>query len=182
MVTPPPVQSFTIEFPGITNVIVTDVTIGEAFDISKIPVPPRVKTYKAIWDTGATGSCISPRVVAEFGLIPITKRDVYIATSGPDSKEEKNVYLVSIGLPNRVGIPSLTVTDVNLHDADVLIGMDIVGAGDFAISNFQGKTVCTFRMPSTEKISFVPIASEHRNALCPCGSGKKYKKCHGAGK
>jgi preprotein translocase subunit SecA len=25
-----------------------------------------------------------------------------------------------------------------------------------------------------------PYASAGRNALCPCGSGKKYKKCHGA--
>ena len=25
-----------------------------------------------------------------------------------------------------------------------------------------------------------PYAGVSRNALCPCGSGKKYKKCHGA--
>jgi preprotein translocase subunit SecA len=25
-----------------------------------------------------------------------------------------------------------------------------------------------------------PYAGSSRNALCPCGSGKKYKKCHGA--
>jgi preprotein translocase subunit SecA len=25
-----------------------------------------------------------------------------------------------------------------------------------------------------------PYAGTGRNALCPCGSGKKYKKCHGA--
>jgi preprotein translocase subunit SecA len=25
-----------------------------------------------------------------------------------------------------------------------------------------------------------PFAGVSRNALCPCGSGKKYKKCHGA--
>ena len=25
-----------------------------------------------------------------------------------------------------------------------------------------------------------PYAGAARNALCPCGSGKKYKKCHGA--
>jgi preprotein translocase subunit SecA len=25
-----------------------------------------------------------------------------------------------------------------------------------------------------------PYAGASRNALCPCGSGKKYKKCHGA--
>ncbi|MDR2036230.1 MAG: SEC-C domain-containing protein, partial [Coriobacteriales bacterium] len=25
-----------------------------------------------------------------------------------------------------------------------------------------------------------PYATAGRNDLCPCGSGKKYKKCHGA--
>ena len=25
-----------------------------------------------------------------------------------------------------------------------------------------------------------PYAGIGRNALCPCGSGKKFKKCHGA--
>ena len=25
-----------------------------------------------------------------------------------------------------------------------------------------------------------PFAGVGRNALCPCGSGKKYKRCHGA--
>ncbi|MBQ0024409.1 MAG: preprotein translocase subunit SecA [Bacteroidales bacterium] len=37
---------------------------------------------------------------------------------------------------------------------------------------------------STEKKSNAPIHVEKkigRNELCPCGSGKKYKKCHGAG-
>ncbi|WP_231122969.1 SEC-C metal-binding domain-containing protein [Nocardioides sambongensis] len=24
------------------------------------------------------------------------------------------------------------------------------------------------------------FAGTNRNALCPCGSGKKYKRCHGA--
>lgn len=26
----------------------------------------------------------------------------------------------------------------------------------------------------------VPIAKTGRNDACPCGSGKKYKRCHGA--
>jgi preprotein translocase subunit SecA len=30
------------------------------------------------------------------------------------------------------------------------------------------------------KEASVPVPEVGRNDLCPCGSGKKYKKCHGA--
>ena len=75
--------------------------------------------------------------------------------------------------------------------ADVLIGMDIMKIGDFAVTNHNGRTVFSFKVPSMESIDFVnknqpsnPPAKRAapkigRNAKCPCGSGKKYKKCHG---
>jgi len=31
-----------------------------------------------------------------------------------------------------------------------------------------------------QQVSDDPYAGASRNAECPCGSGKKYKKCHGA--
>jgi uncharacterized protein YecA (UPF0149 family) len=70
--------------------------------------------------------------------------------------------------------------------------MDVITRGDFTISNYQGKTVMTFRIPSIEKIDYVQQKSDHsqqipvkkgiqtgRNAPCPCGSGRKYKHCCG---
>ncbi len=41
----------------------------------------------------------------------------------------------------------------------MLIGMDIIGAGDFAVTNKDGKTVMTYRYPSSKCIDFV---TEHR--------------------
>jgi hypothetical protein len=35
-------------------------------------------------------------------------------------------------------------------------------------------------IPSKAKTTSAPVAKIGRNDLCPCGSGKKYKKCHGA--
>ena len=64
---------------------------------------------------------------------------------------------------------------------EVLVGMDIIGMGDFAVSNFKGETAFTFRLPSIERMDFVPkdrSPKVGRNDLCPCGSGRKYKKCH----
>ena len=81
--------------------------------------------------------------------------------------------------------------------------MDIIGTGDFAVTNLDGKTVFTFRIPSAERIDFVKeirdgktrgelpvteikdgklsgkLPKVGRNDPCPCGSGKKYKRCHG---
>ena len=67
--------------------------------------------------------------------------------------------------------------------------MDIISRGDFAITNFQGTTVMTYRVPSIQRIDFVagirshtPIVTDKipgRNDPCHCGSGKKLKHCHG---
>jgi uncharacterized protein YchJ len=70
---------------------------------------------------------------------------------------------------------------------DALIGMDIIASGDFAITNFNGKTTISYRTPSIQEIDFVKQINEinsrtmpkvGRNDPCPCGSGKKYKNCH----
>jgi hypothetical protein len=102
-------------------------------------------------------------------------------------------FYVSIGLPNKIVIPVLQVTQGVLTGTDVLVGMDIINSGDFAVTNRDGKTVFSFRMPSVECIDFVKDHEEKmkqnqphpprvgRNDPCPCGSGKKYKKCHGRG-
>lgn len=37
---------------------------------------------------------------------------------------------------------------------DLLIGMDIISLGDFAITNVNGKTTFSFRLPSTSIIDF----------------------------
>jgi hypothetical protein len=65
------------------------------------------------------------------------------------------VFLVNIGLPNRVAIPELPVTLGELTGADVLIGMDIIGQGDFAVTHPNGNTKFSFRMPSLADIDFV---------------------------
>ncbi len=54
-----------------------------------------------------------------------------------------------------VCIPQIWVTQAVLFDADVLIGMDVIANGDFAVTNHQGKTLMSFRMPSVECIDFV---------------------------
>jgi uncharacterized protein YchJ len=106
--------------------------------------------------------------------------------------------LINIILRNNVGIPYLRVTEGIIHGSyDVLIGMDIINKGDFAVTNKDGKTAFSFRTPSVECIDFTKPESSPLNPIsrqqpfrynqkkpgpnepCSCGSGKKYKKCCG---
>ena len=82
--------------------------------------------------------------------------------------------------------------------------MDIIGHGDFVISNYNGNTMFSFRIPSVQEIDFVndwqeyhkknllnrqdspfsqkPLVKEEnigRNDPCYCNSGIKFKNCHG---
>jgi uncharacterized protein YchJ len=186
--------SFTVNGTKVLRVLNTKCGISIAFDPQGGSAPP-MEEFNAIWDTGATGSVISRRVAQKLALKPIGKQKVFTASSkdGPETVYE---YMIGVRLPNHVIIPSVTVTEGALNGADMLIGMDIITQGDFAITHKDGKTTFSFQMPSTHYIDFVkeshdekeehqapaPITKKKepgRNDLCPCGSGKKYKHCHG---
>lgn len=123
---------------------------------TEVDIKSDCKTIKGIaqWDTGASGSCISERVVNELGLIQTGK--MLIRT--PTGSDTVNSYSVGVMLPNGVFIPSVTVFGSSIGDQgiDMLIGMDIITMGDFAVSNFEGKTVFSFVIPSLGKIDFLP--------------------------
>lgn len=170
-------RSFTSRYPGLSNVLVNEVIILNELDKSKkVKVP-------AIWDTGATNSCITAVKAKELGLIPIGLTRV----STPAGIFTTNVYVVDIILPCNVKFDNLQVTEATLTTGDVLIGMDIIGRGDFTVSNFKGKTTFSFRVPSMSETDYVKnihgIQAKSnkigRNSPCPCGSEKKYKNCCG---
>ena len=90
-------------------------------------------------------------MVERLSLYPISQEDVATA----NGIFTANVYLVSLHLVNNVVFPALRVTEAELgNDVDVLIGMDIIGAGDFAITHADGKTCLSFQIPSRRKIRF----------------------------
>ena len=178
-------SSFTAQSGKILSVLQTSVKVGPAFD--KTATAPGQKEYIAIWDTGATACVITERIITECGLKPISM----VKAHGADGEYTTEVFLVSLLLPNSVGFRQVHVTRGKLVGlADMLIGMDVISQGDFAVTNTGGKTCFSFRCPSSERIDFtgkapptptVAPASNPpkigRNDLCPCGSGKKYKKC-----
>lgn len=86
------------------------------------------------------------------GLISTGREKV----SGVHGVSEVDTYLVNIALPNEVGFVGIRVAIGDLgDDADVLIGMNIINLGDFAVTNLNGKTKMSFRVPSEADIDFV---------------------------
>jgi hypothetical protein len=147
------------------------------------------KTYLALYDTGATHSSVSPKVVADLGLASVGAQNVGVGGGTLTT----TAHLVNIELPNKVMFPMMRLAKIALHEGiDALIGMDILGVGDFAVTHHNGKTTFSFCCPSRKEIDFVaevkdgnkPATAQStkisRNSPCPCGSGKKYKRCHGA--
>lgn len=181
------ILSFTTTYNGLSNVLNNEVHVADPITTrlagKPLTEPPKTK-YNAIWDTGATCTAITERVANECGLVPVGVANVHNA----GGVKQTNVYIIDLLLPNRVVINGLRVTEAVVNGADLLVGMDVIGRGDFAVSNFQGKTVFTYRFPSTREISFVNMPQNKqahsdkvgRNDPCTCGSGKKYKKCCGA--
>lgn len=170
------VAAFTTDYRGRARVLQTQVRVGMPFDpeAGEEPVIPE-QDVRAIWDTGATNTLITQAVANRLALKPIA-----VARCSTVSGEQlSNVYLVSLFLPNRLVVPEVRVYEGKIKGGDVLIGMDVIGVGDFAVTNYQGNTVMSFRIPSKQSIDFVADerAKTPRNAPCPCGSGKKYKHC-----
>lgn len=73
-------------------------------------------------------------------------------------------YLVNIALPNKVAFQNLEVTHLQLAGADLLIGMDIISRGDFAVTNVGGITTFSYRFPSIQTIDYAEEARRIQKA------------------
>jgi protein-tyrosine-phosphatase len=103
-----------------------------------------------MWDTGSIGTCISSRLAEILGLKSV---DSWQLKSIHDSKPA-NVYILDILLPDGISIQNVLATEITTEgEFDCIIGMNIIRLGDFSITNNNGKTVMSFRLPTAN----VPI-------------------------
>ena len=137
----------TIDYPKRMRMLPTDCGIIDSYVKEGMS---EVAEFRALWDTGADGSVISNSVVAALELIPDGKIRVYHA----DGMSLVNTYTVDLRLPSGVVFRKLMVTSGDLKDMDVLIGMDVISMGDFAITASHGVTRFSFQIPSTHDIDF----------------------------
>ena len=107
----------------------------------------------AVWDTGAPFSVVSSRVIGGLALEPLG----FVRLVGVGGSEYvSGVYMVDFLLP-ALQINNLRVAESPIlgqiradgtYSEDMLIGMDIINQGDFAITNAGGQTAFSFRYPS----------------------------------
>ena len=186
----PQFNAFTTKHNGRANRITTDIMLSKASEPTKQP-KSSIQTHKtkALWDTGSTNSSLTRATIKTLGLVPVGTTMVTHA----GGSDQSNTHLVNIILPNKVAIFGVLVTECQnvTGNFGAIIGMDIITQGDFAITNVDGFTWASFRIPSKGHIDYVEEANRMifsgvgRNDPCPCGKkddrGKpvKFKHCHG---
>jgi hypothetical protein len=126
---------------------------------------PPVTQFRAIWDTGATNSCVTQAVIDACGLVPVGMAQVH----GVGGATTEEVFLVNIYLPGNVGFAGMRVTRGRFIGADILIGMDIINQGDFSVTNHGGITKFSYRIPSQKHIDFY---EQHQALMKQFGKGK----------
>lgn len=157
-------NAFTCKWKGFIRHLRTDVVISTG---------DKVLNGIALWDTGATSSCISQNVINKMCLIATGRMNVLT----PQGSMQVGTYLVDIFLPNKVLIKDVSVCGSNIdnQNLDMLIGMDIISLGDFAITHSGDTTVFSFCTPSKKAIDFA-LSISFENKAGKHGKGKKRRK------
>lgn len=156
---------FTIKYNQSVRVLTTGVKVSKAYDPTSGEPPPRKYNFNAIWDTGATNTVVTKNVVHALRIQPIRS----ITAHGVNGEHMTNVYVINLYLPNKVFIAGLSVTEGNLGNMDdLLIGMDIIGKGDFTVTNKDGLTIMNYSFPSILEFDFenqFPMTRQQRRAI-----------------
>jgi Aspartyl protease len=134
-------RAFNVKYSGLVPTLITPVQIRPA---KQLYGDSAGQQFNAIWDTGATHSCISHAVVKALKLPASGKRPV----KGVNSSGVASTYFVDLLLPSSVTVAQVEVAAVDVG-CDILIGMDVISLGDFTICN-HGVTEFSFSIPAHE--------------------------------
>ncbi len=151
-------MAFTTKFSGLTNVLFTKVSLSLPYNPSvDKSQPPTPIECNAIWDTGASMSTITKSAAQKLGLLPSGKTQV---SNTSEKLMTQDTYLINVYLPNKVALQYIRVVECKslAGDFEFLVGMDIIANGDFSVTNINGKTVMSYRIPSIEEIDYVKEA------------------------
>lgn len=148
--------ALTSKFDGLARVLQLHVKVAPPL-IGTNAQPAKTRDCKGVWDTGATGSVITQAVVDDLGLLPVGMSEVHTA----NGSALQPVYMIALMLPNGVNV-NTRATLATVEGFDVLIGMDVISLGDFSVTNLNGKTTLSFRIPSCEVVDYVQQANKQR--------------------
>lgn len=133
-------RALTYQYTGVTRQLITPVSL---YPVSA-PAGTGGIVTNALWDTGASFSAISLHVAEQLKLVPTDRLDV----AGVHNTVEVGAGLITVELPNLVIKKDIQVVICNLGSGiGMLLGMDIIMLGDFAISNGTGHSLFSFAIP-----------------------------------
>ncbi|MCM1031568.1 MAG: retropepsin-like domain-containing protein [Oscillibacter sp.] len=146
--------TYTESHPNFRNEIITSVMvslpISEGDTIKSDD--KRLIGATALWDTGASNCVITPDLVKKLGISPISVANCNHA----GGESVVNVYMINVYLPNHIALPNVRVSECadQAGRFGMIIGMDVIASGDFAISSASGIPTMSFCMPSMHRIDF----------------------------
>ena len=137
---------YTIKYPKFDGRIISQEHILHNGEL--IPI-------KVVWDTGSTYTCISTELAKRLNLSMSDGGN--LATSY--GKRKSNRCHIDLILDNDNGgmqLDANVLTNDFIHEekVDLLLGMDFIKGGDFAISEYDGTICFSFRYPSEGFIDF----------------------------
>ena len=172
-----PYSAVTLRGSGRLNTLITEVDVGFSEPLAKVFGRPFITTrIKALWDTGASTSSISGAFSDRIGLPAIDFTKIHGAGGVHDSR----IFKIDLIIPGtQVRINEILATEFVGHDFDMLIGMDIITLGDFSITNANGVTVFSFRIPSDVfHTDYVAMVGSGREAKAAVDRFKKKQRRH----
>lgn len=164
--------AFISSYKSLSNVLKNEVRVAKTVEEGAKDFS---EPYLGLWDTGATCSVITQKIVNDLGLHLVH----YGFVSGVHGRVLRPYYYIDILLSskaNDVIIRKLYAPLGEPSGCDLLIGMDVIGRGDFAVSNYDGKTTFTFRFPSKQKTDYVRQDIVENKIGKPHGKGKRKRK------
>lgn len=140
--------SYTYQFPpGQIDSLITPIRISTPFmsqDISRSD--PRIKPINALWDTGSTGSLIINPLPQQLGLVRTGER--ISLDYGRERENEGWIYKANLYMGDIAMVEYTVVSAEPIGPGyNLVIGMDIIGQGDFTLRKVNGLTQLIFRLP-----------------------------------
>ncbi len=127
---------------AVVPIAIIDVAKYRGHKFSNAPVLPGTKPFRALIDTGATSTMISPRVVSSLGLQQVNMRRY----NGLGGLFDRPAYLFHVAFyhavptaPAAINPISICLKEINggaLSDEDtfdVLLGMDVLRTGNLRV-------------------------------------------------
>lgn len=150
-------RAFTVKYTSADILLKCDevgIEIPEELNIKRTPP---IENLTAIWDTGAVGTLISTSLVTKLGLSPVGVAKI----STCDGESYTHKYIINISLPNNCIMTDVLATECPGSEDTLIIGMDVIGQGDFAVSKSEGFTMFSFQIPSSHSLDFSNEIDEH---------------------